>query len=74
MYIVFKTSVAGARFDYAEGDQVELSNDIAMDFIRQGFARPAGAEDLGELAVKAQPETAAKRIVRRVRRGIGLPG
>lgn len=75
MRIEFTTSVAGARFDYAAGEKVDLRVDIARDFIKQGVARPA-ADDGTELAVQAAPENAAKRTGRRIRKMIGglLPG
>jgi hypothetical protein len=73
MRVEFTESIAGERFVYRPGEKVDLRDDIARDFIKQGVAR-AIADDGTELAIAAAPEHAAKRIVRRVRRGLGLPG
>jgi hypothetical protein len=67
MRIRFTVGVAGARFDYAPEEVVDLRADIAKGFIRQGVAVPADAPI--ETAVTAAPETAARRPQRR--RGLG---
>lgn len=60
MRIEFIAGVAGARFSYEPGEKVDLRDDLALSFVRQGVAKP----DLDgvELAIAPAPENAAKRV------------
>lgn len=76
MRIQFTTGVAGARFAYEPGDEVELPAKDALPFVRAGQATVLRDGDV-ERAVEAPAETAARRGgKRRTLKNLGglLPG
>lgn len=65
MKILFIQGVAGARFAYEPGDEVDLERSIARGFIDQGVAVPAPKAI--ETATAAAPETTSTRPAARAR-------